>query len=136
MWFNENEDASFWASVFTELKNRGVEEILIAVTDGLKGMTEALATVFPDTPHQTCIVHLIRNSMAFINWKDMKGVTRALKSIYLAPTAGELEKFKQSAYGQRYPNIGGDLGLCLGAGSSIFQFWSRSTSSDLYDQLH
>ena len=67
MWFNENEDASFWTSVFTELKNHGVEDILIAVTDGLKGMTEALTTVFPDTLHQKCIVHLIRNSMAFIN---------------------------------------------------------------------
>ena len=82
MWFNENEGSSFWASVFNELKNRGVEDILIAVTDGLKGMTEALNTVFPDTQHQTCIVHLIRNSTAFISWKDMKGVTRALKAIY------------------------------------------------------
>ena len=67
------EGASFWVSVFTELKNRGVENILIAVTDGLKGMTEALATVFPDTLHQTCIVHLIRKSMTFINWKDRWG---------------------------------------------------------------
>ena len=110
MWFNDNEGASFWASVFTELKNRGVEDILISVTDGLKGMTEALATVFPDTLHQTCIVHLIRNSTAFVNWKDMKGVIKALRSIYQAPTADaakeELEKFKQSTYGQRYPNIG------------------------------
>ena len=109
MWFNENEGASFWASVFTELKNRGVEDILIAVTDGLKGMTEALNTVFPETLHQTCIVHLIRNSVAFISWKDIKGVTHALKMIYQAPTAEaakeELEQFKQSAYGKRYPNI-------------------------------
>lgn len=126
MWFNENEGASFWAGVFTELKNRGVEDILIAVTDGLKGMTEALATVFPNTLHQTCIVHLIRNSMAFINWKDIKGVTRALKCIYQAPSADaakdELEKFKQSAYGQRYPNIGAIWDRAWGQVIPFFNF--------------
>ena len=110
MWFNENEAASYWASVFIELKNRGIEDILIVVTDGLKGMTEALTTMFPDTLHQTCIVHLIRNSTSFVDWKDMKGVMKALRSIYQAPTAEaaqeELENFKQSAYGQHYPNIG------------------------------
>lgn len=95
--------------MFTELRNRGVEDILIAVTDGLKGMTEAPETVFPDTLHQTCIVHLIRNSAAFVSWKDMKGVMEALRRIYRAPTADvareELERFKQSQYGRRYPNI-------------------------------
>ena len=109
MWFNENEGASFWAGVFSELKSRGVEDILVAVTDGLKGMTEALGTIFPETLHQTCIVHLIRNSVAFVSWKDLKGVTRALKCIYQAANAEtaqhELELFKQSEYGKKYPNI-------------------------------
>lgn len=109
LWLNDNEGASYWAGVFTELRNRGVEDILIAVTDGLKGMTEAPETVFPDTLHQTCIVHLIRNSAAFVSWKDMKGVMAALRRIYRAPTADaareELERFKQSEYGRRYPNI-------------------------------
>ena len=69
MWVHENEGAAFWASVFTELKNRGVEDILIAVTDGLKGMTQAIEAVFPQAQHQTCIVHLIRASTAFVSHK-------------------------------------------------------------------
>ena len=126
LWLNDNEGASYWASVFTELRNRGVEDILTAVTDGLKGMTDALETVFPDTLHQTCIVHLIRNSAAFVSWKDMKGVMEALKRIYQAPTAeaalAELEQFKQSEYGKRCPNIAAQWERAWGQIIPFFNF--------------
>lgn len=109
MWLAENEGAAFWAGVFNGLKNRGVEDILIAVTDGLKGMTEALETVFPQALHQTCIVHLIRSSTAFISHKDRAVVCKALKPIYQAVderTAQQaLEAFEQSAMGRKYPAI-------------------------------
>lgn len=108
LWIHENEGASNWASVFSELQNRGVEDIIIAVTDGLKGMTQALASVFPATVHQTCIVHLIRNSLAFVNYKDRKPVTDALKKIYTALNASEAEKalaeYEASELGKRYPS--------------------------------
>ena len=87
MWIAENEGASFWASVFSSLKSRGVQDILIAVTDGLTGMTKAIETVFPQTEHQTCIVHLIRASTAFISHKDRKAVCALLKPIYGATDA-------------------------------------------------
>lgn len=109
MWLAENEGAAFWAGVFNGLKNRGVEDILIAVTDGLKGMTEALETVFPQALHQTCIVHLIRSSTAFISHKDRAVVCKALKPIYQAVderTAQQaLEAFEQSVMGRKYPAI-------------------------------
>lgn len=109
MWLAENEGAAFWAGVFNELKNRGVEDTLIAVTDGLKGMTEALETVFPQALHQTCIVHLIRSSTAFISHKDRAVVCKALKPIYQAVderTAQQaLKAFEQSAMDRKYPAI-------------------------------
>lgn len=109
MWLAENEGSAFWAGVFNELKNRGVEDFLIAVTDGLKGMTEALETVFPQALHQTCVVHLIRSSTAFISHKDRAVVCKALKPIYQAVderTAQQaLETFEQSAMGRKYPAI-------------------------------
>ena len=89
MWVHENEGAAFWMSVFTELNNRGVEDILIAVTDGLKGMTQAIEAVFPQAQHQTCIVHLIRASTAFVSHKDRKAVMAGLKPIYQANTPEE-----------------------------------------------
>ncbi len=109
IWIAENEGAAFWGSVFSELKTRGVDDILIAVTDGLKGMTEAIEAVYPQTMHQTCIVHLIRNSTAFVSYKDLKAVTTALKSIYQAVNADSayeaLEVFEASELGVRYPMI-------------------------------
>ena len=109
MWIAENEGASFWASVFNNLKTRGVEDILIAVTDGLKGMTEALEVVFPRTEHQTCIVHLIRSSTAFISHRDRKAVCDGLKPVYQATDAVEaeraLEVFAESPMGKRYPAV-------------------------------
>ncbi len=109
IWIAENEGASFWAQVFNELRNRGVKDILIAVTDGLTGMTNAIETVFPQTLHQTCIVHLIRSSTTYVSYKDRKAVCAGLKTIYRAANADAaleaLEAFKESPMGQRYPVI-------------------------------
>lgn len=109
MWLAENEGAAFWASVFNSLKNRGVEDILIAVTDGLKGMTQAIEAAFPQCLHQTCIVHLMRASTAFVSRKDLGVVCKALKPIYQAVDAQAaekaLEEFEQSALGKKYPAI-------------------------------
>ena len=85
MWFGEGEGAKFWLSVLNDLKARRVADILIAVVDGLKGFPEALATAFPATTVQTCIVHLIRYSMSCASHRDRKGLAKALKTIYRAP---------------------------------------------------
>src|SRR3546814_247606 len=87
LWIENTEGAKFWMKVFNELKTRGVGDILIAVTDGLKGMPEALEAVFPATTLQTCIVHLIRNSLGYAGWKDPKALAAALSPIYTAVTA-------------------------------------------------
>jgi len=109
LWIEGTEGAKFWMKVFNDLKTRGVADILVAVTDGLKGMPEALATVFPATTLQTCIVHLIRNSLDYASWKDRKALAAAIKPIYTAPSAeaaeAELEAFAQGAWGQRFPTV-------------------------------
>ncbi len=81
LWIENTEGAKFWMKVFNDLKTRGVADILIAVTDGLKGMPEALAAAFPATTLQTCIVHLIRNSLDYASWKDRKALAAAIKPI-------------------------------------------------------
>lgn len=99
MWISENEGAKFWLSNLTELKNRGVQDILIACTDNLSGMSNAIESVFPKTQHQLCIVHQIRNSCKYVSYKDRKEVCADLKIIYTAPTmdAGmfELTQFEK-----------------------------------------
>src|SRR5215213_8083730 len=87
IWIEQTEGAKFWMKVFSDLKTRGCEDILIAVTDGLKGMSDALAAVCPRTTLQTCIVHLIRYSLAFGNWKERKAMAVALRPVYAAPSA-------------------------------------------------
>ena len=103
------EGAKFWLKVFNDLKTRGVGDILIAVTDGLKGLGEALPTVFPATTLQTCIVHLIRNSLDFASSKDRKALAVALKPIYCAPSAESasdaLDAFERDPSGQRFPTV-------------------------------
>jgi putative transposase len=110
LWLEQNEGAKFWLRVMNELKNRGVEDILIAVIDGLKGFPEAIVSVFPDAQVQTCIVHLLRNSLDFVSYKDRKPVAAALKTIYRADdaAAGEaaLAAFEASDWGKKYPAIG------------------------------
>lgn len=97
LWISQNEGSKFWLSVLTELKNGGVEDILIACVDGLKGFPDAIAAVYPPTKIQLCIVHMVRNSMKFVVWKDYKEVFAYLKLIYQANTEdkalAELEKF-------------------------------------------
>jgi putative transposase len=109
IWIENTEGAKFWMKVFNELKTRGVQDILIAVTDGLKGMPEALAAVLPATTLQTCIVHLIRNSLDFASWKDRKALAAAIKPIYTAVNAeaaqAELEAFAAGPWGQKFPTV-------------------------------
>jgi putative transposase len=111
LWIEGTEGAKFWMKVFNDLKTRGVNDILIAVTDGLKGMPEALGAVFPPTTLQTCIVHLIRNSLDFASWKDRKALAAALKPIYTAVSAdaalAELETFEQGPWGRKFPTVVG-----------------------------
>jgi putative transposase len=92
MWVEQTEGAKFWLKVVNELKNRGVQDILIACCDGLKGFPEAIEAVFPNTVVQTCIVHLIRNSVRFVSYKDRKEVVRDLKPIYNAACREDAEK--------------------------------------------
>ncbi|EAY2467842.1 IS256 family transposase [Salmonella enterica] len=86
IWLAENEGAKFWLSVLTELKNRGLQDILIACVDGLKGFPDAINSVYPQTHIQLCIVHMVRNSLKYVSWKDYKAVTSGLKAVYQAPT--------------------------------------------------
>jgi len=109
LWIENTEGAKFWMKVFNDLKTRGCNDILIAVTDGLKGMPEALGAVFPATTLQTCIVHLIRNSLAYASWKDRKALAAAIKPIYTAPSAdaaqAELEAFESGPWGTQFPTV-------------------------------
>jgi putative transposase len=109
IWIEQTEGAKFWLRVVNELKTRGAQDILIAVVDGLKGFPEAINAVFPQTVVQTCIVHLIRNSLAFVSWKDRKAILPSIKAIYRAENADmalvRLEEF-EAEWGKRYPAIG------------------------------
>ena len=108
LWIEQTEGAKFWLKVMNELRTRGVGDILIAVVDGLTGFPDAIGTVFPQAAVQTCIVHLIRNSLAFVSWKDRKTVMPDLRAIYRAETAEaaavRLDEF-EAAWGERYPAI-------------------------------
>jgi len=108
LWLSENEGAKFWLSVLTELKNRGVKDVFIACVDGLTGFPEAIAAAFPRTQVQLCIVHMVRNSLRFVSWKDRKIVAAGLKKIYQSVTVAEaeleLEAFAAQWDGQ-YPSI-------------------------------
>jgi putative transposase len=109
LWLEQNEGAKFWLRVLNELRNRGVEDILIAVVDGLKGFPDAIQAAFPQALVQTCIVHLLRNSLEFVSWKDRKAVATALKDIYRAVDAdaalAALDAFEDGAWGRKYPAI-------------------------------
>lgn len=109
LWIEQTEGAKFWLKVMNDLKTRGLGDILIAVVDGLKGFPEAIGAVFPETLVQTCIVHLIRSSLAFVSWKDRKAILPDLKAIYRAENAeaaqDRLAEF-ESRWDGRYPAIG------------------------------
>lgn len=109
LWIEQNEGAKFWLKVMNELRNRGVEDVLIAVVDGLKGFPEAITAVFPEASVQTCVVHLIRHSLAYCGWQDRQEVARALRLIYRAETAEAAERrlseFEAGPWGRKYPTI-------------------------------
>jgi putative transposase len=109
LWIEQSEGAKFWLRVMNELKTRGVEDVLIAIVDGLKGFPDAITAVFPQALVQTCVVHLIRHSLAFVSYKDRKAVAAALKQIYKAKDAdaglAELNRFAEGPWGKKYPAI-------------------------------
>ncbi|MGK5655026.1 IS256 family transposase, partial [Brevibacillus formosus] len=106
IWIGENESAKFWLHVLNELKNRGVQDILITSVDNLRGFTEAISACYPKTEIQKCVIHQIRNSIKYVSYKDLKKVTAELKPIYKAPTEQaaleELDQFEQT-WGSKYP---------------------------------
>jgi putative transposase len=109
LWIEQTEGAKFWLKVFNELKNRGLQDVLIAVVDGLRGFPEAIEAVYPEAQIQTCIVHLIRNSLNLASWKDRKNLAAALKPVYQAATAeaaaAALAAFEQGDWGTKFPTV-------------------------------
>ena len=105
MWIEQTEGAKFWLSVMNELKTRGVADVLIAVVDGLKGFPEAIEAVFAQATVQSCIVHLIRRSLAYASYKERRPLAAALKTIYRAPTQAAAEAALDGPWGQKYPAI-------------------------------
>lgn len=108
IWIARNEGAKFWLSVFTELKNRGMNDVLIACVDGLKGLPEAIETVYPDAEVQLCIVHMVRNSLKFVSYKDRKNIASDLKEIYRSATVDQAEAALSDfavKWDDRYPMI-------------------------------
>jgi putative transposase len=108
MWIERNEGSKFWTGILNELKNRGVQDILLAAVDGLTGFPDAVNAVFPKAEVQLCIVHMLRNSVKYVSYKDRKAVTAGLKEICLAPsedaTGGALERFAEK-WDAKYPVI-------------------------------
>ena len=108
MWVGTEEGAKFWLNIITELRNRGLKDIFIACVDGLKGFPEAISAVYPNTEVQVCIVHMLRNSMRYVSWKDKKAVAKDLKKVYTAANEDqariELSGFKE-IWGSKYPSI-------------------------------
>ena len=96
MWMSENEGSKFWLSVLTELKNRGLKDILIACVDGLKGFPDAINTIYPDTHIQLCIIHMVRTNLKYVSWKDYKAVTADLKKIYSQTTLLSIQDSKKT----------------------------------------
>jgi putative transposase len=124
LWLEQNEGAKFWLRVMNELRNRGVEDVLVAVVDGLKGFPEAIVAVFPEATVQTCIVHLLRHSLDFVSFKDRKLVATALKDIYRAVDAvaaeAALTAFEAGPWGRKYAAVGQSWRRAWGR-------WCRST---------
>ena len=114
LWIAETEGSKFWLSVFTDLKNRGVQDCFIACVDGLKGLPEAIETVFPHAQVQLCIVHKLRNSFKYVTWKDRKAVAKDLRAVYGAMTLAEAEEALER-FSEKLPG---------------------NTKGDLYDQRH
>jgi putative transposase len=109
LWIEQMEGAKFWLKVFNELKNRGLNDVLIAVVDGLRGFPEAIEAVYPQAQIQTCIVHLIRNSLVLASWKDRKELAASLKPVYQAVNAdvaaAALDDFAAGPWGTKFPTV-------------------------------
>jgi putative transposase len=108
LWSSANEGAKFWLQVLTELKNRGLQDIFIACVDGLKGFPQAIEAVYPQTTVQLCIVHLVRGSLQYVNWKERRTVAQDLRAIYQATTAAAAEQERElfaARWDQKYPTI-------------------------------
>ena len=140
LWIETSEGAKFWLRVMNELKNRGVEDILIAVVDGLKGFPEAINAVFQQTVVQTCIVHLIRNSMDFASWKDRKADRRRIEESLPGERRrrrqGGARRFRRRPLGQEISVDRPKLAAKLGAGHPVFRLSRRGAADHLYDQRH
>ncbi len=125
MWLSENEGAKFWLGVLTELQNRGVRDILIACVDGLKGFPDAIQTVYPKAQIQLCIVHMVRNSVKFVPWKDYIAVTTDLKRIYQSSTEEEallaLDQFSER-WDAKYPQITRSWRSCWPNLNTLFNY--------------
>ncbi len=125
MWLSENEGAKFWLGVLTELQNRGVRDILIACVDGLKGFPDAIQTVYPKAQIQLCIVHMVRNSVKFVPWKDYIAVTTDLKRIYQSITEEEallaLDQFSER-WDAKYPQITRSWRSCWPNLNTLFNY--------------
>ena len=115
LWISENEGAKFWMSVLTEMQTRGVQDILIACVDGLSGFPDAINVVYPQTKIQLCIVHMVRNSLKYVSWKERKAVAQDLKQIYQSATVDEAEHALQrfcERWDGKYPSIGKSWHRC------------------------
>lgn len=125
MWLSENEGAKFWLGVLTELQTRGVKDILIACVDGLKGFPDAIQAVFPQTQIQLCIVHMVRNSVRYVPWKDYKAVTADLKKVYQSATEEEalqaLEQLSQR-WDSKYPQMSRSWRAHWGNLNTLFKY--------------
>jgi len=140
LWIDQTEGAKFWLRVMNELKNRGCQDILIAVVDGLKGFPEAITAAFPQTTVQTCVVHLIRHSLEFVCYKDRKPVVPALRAIYRAKDAEAgleaLEAFEAGYWGQKYPAIAQSWRRNWEQGYSILRLSRGRTPDHLHHECY
>ena len=140
LWIADSEGAKFWLGVMTELRNRGVQDILIAVVDGLKGFPDAITAAFPDTMVQTCIVHLVRHSLNFCSWKDRKAVAAGLREVYGAKTAeaarDALEAFDGTWLGAPVSLDRTSVAPGLGGGHPVLRFQPRNPPGDLHHECH
>ncbi len=140
LWLAETEGAKFWLSVLTELKNRGLEDILIACVDGLKGFPDAIAVEYPQTKVQLCIVHIVRNSLRYVSWKDYKAVTADLKQIYQSATEREaqaaLASFGESWDSQPVPADSALMAGELGQSDHAVRLSPRHPKGDLHHQCY
>ena len=139
MWVAQTEGAKFWLQIVTELKNRGVQDIFIACVDGLKGFPEAIESIYPRTEVQLCIVHLVRNSLNYVGWKQKKEVAGDLKEIYRAASEDEA-RMRLDELGKKwdgkYPSISPDLAAKLESSDPVFRSSPRGQESNLYNQCN